>query len=108
MTAAPAENPGLVLRPFPFRSAEVRRQQDRDRHRLYRARQRCRQSGGVVLELHLNGAHLHGLRRLGLVAEDERDPAIIAAAVCYLLGSAYQLANLVQHFIPDDERSSCA
>jgi hypothetical protein len=106
MTATPAENssPG-TLRIFPVLPLEEYRRRDRERHRVFRARRRTRQSGGVICELHLSGTILHGLRRMGLVAEDERDPETIAAAVCYFLQSTvYELGSILQRFTLNDEQ----
>jgi hypothetical protein len=105
MTATPAESgsPRTLLRAFPFVPLEERRRQDRERHRLFRARRQIRRGGGVVCELHVGGATLRGLQRLGLVAEDEHDPATVAAAVCYLLQSTvYELGSIVQRLTPDE------
>jgi hypothetical protein len=105
MTATPAESGSreVMLRTFPILPPEERRRRDAERHRVYRARRQTMRSGGVVIpELHLSGATLHGLRRLGLVDEDERDPSVIAEAVCYLLGTAYELASLIRRFAPDE------
>jgi hypothetical protein len=111
MTATVAENHsrGIVLRAFPALSPEESRRKDAARHRVARARRQTRRSGGIVLELHLTGANLYALRQLGLVAEDERDPETVAAAVNYFLQStAFELASVLRRFTPDDERSPAA
>jgi hypothetical protein len=106
MTTTPAESPspGTILRTFRALPPEERRRRDAARHRVYRARRQTKQAGGVVLEeLHLNAAILYGLRRLGLVGADERDPATIAGAVCYLLQNvSCELACILERLTPDE------
>jgi hypothetical protein len=106
VTAIPAESgsPKVILRTFPVLPAEERRRRDAARHRVYRARRQTKRAGGVVLEeLHLNAAILYGLRRLGLVGADERDPETIAGAVCYLLQNvSCELARILERLTPDE------
>jgi hypothetical protein len=107
MTATPAEShrPGVIVRTFRVPPLEEHRRRDAERHRRFRARRQTKRGGGLVLEeLHLNGAILYGLRRLGLVGPDERDPETIAGAVCYLLQSvSCELATILQRLTPDEQ-----
>jgi hypothetical protein len=107
MTAIPAKSHsrGVVLRTFPILPPEEHRRKDAARQRRWRLRNRCLRAGGIVAEVHVSRSILYGLQRLGLVAEDERDPETVAGAVCYLLQSTlYELGTILQRLTPDDDQ----
>jgi hypothetical protein len=101
MTATPAESrsPGATPGMLPSLLLEERRRRDRERQCLTRVRRRTRRAGGLVVEAHVGPMILHGLERLGLLDEGDRDPSTVAAALAYYLeGTLYETATLVRRF----------
>jgi hypothetical protein len=105
MTLAESHSPGVIVRAFPILPPEEHRRREAARQRRWRLRNRCLRAGGVVAEVHVNRSILYGLQRLGLVAEDERDPETIAGAVCYVLqNTLHELGTILQRLAPGDDR----
>jgi hypothetical protein len=85
-------------------SLEQRRARDCLRQRRTRERRRCRRGGGLPVEVLVGPMVLHGLERLGLLAEGDRSPAAVAAALAYYAeGTLYEIGAIFRHLAPTAE-----